>query len=38
MANPGALASNGNSAPHDNLKPYLTLNYVIWEFGIYPSQ
>jgi microcystin-dependent protein len=35
---PGALAQAGGSQPHDNVKPYLTLNYVIWLFGIFPSQ
>lgn len=35
---PGALAQAGGSQPHDNMKPYLTLNYVIWLEGIFPSQ
>ena len=35
---PGALAQAGGSQPHDNMKPYLTLNYVIWMFGIFPTQ
>ena len=35
---PGALAQTGGNQPHDNVKPYLTLNYVIWLFGIFPSQ
>lgn len=35
---PTALASVGGSQPHDNMKPYLALNYVIWMFGIFPTQ
>lgn len=35
---PSALASSGGGQPHDNMKPYLTLNYVIWLEGIFPSQ
>lgn len=36
--NPAAIGSAGSNLPHDNVKPYLTLNYVIWLFGIFPSQ
>jgi microcystin-dependent protein len=35
---PGALAPAGGSQPHDNLKPYLSLNYVVWVEGIFPSR
>ena len=37
---PGAvtLAPAGGSQPHDNRSPYLTLNYIISLFGIYPSR
>ncbi len=34
----GALATVGGSQPHDNLSPYLTLNYVIALQGIFPSR
>lgn len=34
----GAVGSTGGSQPHDNLKPYLALNYVIWLEGIFPSR
>ena len=34
----GAVGSAGGSQPHDNLKPYLALNYEIWLEGIYPSR
>jgi len=37
MAN-GALGSAGGSQPHDNLPPYLTVNFIISMFGIFPSQ
>jgi microcystin-dependent protein len=30
--------SGGGSQPHNNLQPYLVLNWVIALFGIYPSQ
>jgi microcystin-dependent protein len=33
-----AVTSNGGSQPHSNLQPYLTINYIISLFGIYPSQ
>ena len=44
--NPGALvvggnmtaATTGGNQPHSNLQPYLTLNYCISLFGIFPSQ
>lgn len=34
----GAVASTGNSQPHENMKPYSTLNCIIALSGIYPSQ
>jgi microcystin-dependent protein len=30
--------SGGGSQPHNNLQPYLVLNWIISLFGIYPSQ
>jgi microcystin-dependent protein len=33
-----ALASAGGSQPHDNMQPYLVLNYSIALQGIFPSQ
>lgn len=30
--------STGGNQPHDNMQPYLTLNWIISLFGIYPSQ
>lgn len=34
----GALQTVGGSQPHDNMPPYLTVNFIISLFGIYPSQ
>ena len=34
----GSLPNVGGSQPHDNLQPYLTLNWIISLFGIFPSQ
>ncbi len=31
-------ASAGGSQPHDNLQPFLVINFVISLFGIFPSQ
>lgn len=36
--NPDAIVSSGGSQPHDNMQPYLTLNFIISLFGIFPSQ
>jgi microcystin-dependent protein len=30
--------SIGGSQPHDNIQPYLALNYVIATEGIFPSR
>ena len=38
IMNPAALSNSGGSQPHDNTKPYLTLNYIIWLQGIFPSR
>jgi microcystin-dependent protein len=31
-------ASVGGSQPHDNLQPFLVINFVISLFGVFPSQ
>jgi microcystin-dependent protein len=36
--NPTAIASAGGSQPHQNMQPYLTLNFIIALQGIFPSQ
>lgn len=35
---PGALGSSGGSQPHDNMVPFLVINFIISLFGIFPSQ
>ena len=35
--NPAALTPAGGSQPHDNMPPYLCLNFIIATEGIYPS-
>jgi microcystin-dependent protein len=32
------VGSGGGSQPHDNMQPYLVVNWVISLFGIFPSQ
>jgi len=32
------LAQTGGNQPHDNLQPYLCVNYVISLFGVFPTQ
>jgi microcystin-dependent protein len=36
--NTTALGNSGGGQPHENRAPFLTLNYVIWETGIFPSR
>ena len=41
-ANQGNLMANrgvalGGSQPHDNMAPYLCVNYIISLYGIFPS-
>ena len=33
-----AIQSAGGSQPHDNMLPFLTVNFIISLFGIFPSQ
>ena len=35
---PTALLPAGGSQPHDNMMPYICINYIISLFGIFPSQ
>jgi microcystin-dependent protein len=35
---PAAVGSVGSSLPHDNMIPYLPINFIISLAGIYPSQ
>jgi microcystin-dependent protein len=36
--NPGILAPQGGSQPHDNMMPFLCISYIISLFGIFPHQ
>jgi microcystin-dependent protein len=36
--NPACVLPNGGSQPHENMSPYLVLNFVIALQGIFPSQ
>lgn len=33
-----SLAAVGGNQPHDNVQPFLCINYIISLFGIFPSQ
>jgi microcystin-dependent protein len=35
---PAALGSSGGSQPHDNMMPFLVVNFILSLFGIFPSQ
>lgn len=35
--NPQAVTAAGGSQPHENMGPYLCVNYIISLFGVYPS-
>jgi len=32
------IANSGGSQPHDNMMPYLTINFIISLYGIFPTQ
>lgn len=34
---PAALAAAGGSQPHDNMPPFLAVNFIISLFGVFPS-
>jgi microcystin-dependent protein len=36
--NANAVGIAGGSQPHDNVLPYLTINFIIALFGVFPSQ
>ena len=36
--NPQSVTSVGGSQPHNNMMPYLVLNFIIALQGIFPSQ
>lgn len=35
---PNAIGSAGGSQPHDNMIPFLVVNFIISLFGVFPSQ
>lgn len=35
---PAAIGSSGGSQPHDNMVPFLVVNFILSLFGIFPSQ
>jgi len=38
LMNTGGVSNTGSNQPHDNMMPYLVINYIISFFGIFPSQ
>jgi microcystin-dependent protein len=36
--NGSMIGASGSSLPHDNIQPYLVLNWIISLYGVYPSQ
>ena len=38
QANPQSVNPQGFSQPHDNMKPFVGINYIISLYGIFPSQ
>ena len=36
--NPATIQNTGGNQPHDNMQPYLVINFIIALEGIYPSQ
>lgn len=35
---PAAIGTSGGSQPHDNMIPFLVINFILSLFGVYPSQ
>lgn len=38
VMDPSTVLPTGGSLPHDNMQPYLVMNYIIATEGIYPSR
>lgn len=36
--NPQSITPAGGSQPHDNMQPFLCINFIISLFGLFPSQ
>lgn len=37
VMDPAAIGSSGGSQPHDNMVPFLVINFIISLFGIFPT-
>jgi microcystin-dependent protein len=35
---PAAIGPSGGSQPHDNMVPFLVINFILSLFGVFPSQ
>ncbi len=35
---PAAVSASGGSQPHDNMAPFLVINFIISLFGVFPTQ
>ena len=35
---PAAISPSGGSQPHDNMVPFLVINFILSLFGVFPSQ
>jgi len=35
---PAAIGSSGGSQPHDNMLPFLVINFILSLFGVFPTQ
>lgn len=35
---PAAIGSSGGSQPHDNMLPFLVINFIVSLYGVFPSQ
>ncbi len=38
VMDPAAMGSAGGSQPHDNMIPFLVINFILSLFGVFPSQ
>jgi microcystin-dependent protein len=36
--NPAMIGQAGGSQPHENMQPFLTMNWIISLFGVFPTQ
>jgi len=38
IAHPSTIGATGGNQPHENMQPFLAINYIISLYGIFPSQ